>query len=440
MRRRPDRSSSPRFSRSGAFSLACVVDPASEGYEIRTRTLALKSNPGIHHGEDANLISYKFRLYPTRVQLRILSETIETCRLLYNRLLIDRENNNVDCFSQKRAVTAIRHEDKFLKAVNAQVVQDVVFRLHKPYARFFAGLSRKPRFKRKGRYNSFTYPQLGSFKLVDGKLRLSKIGLVRVRLHRQIDGTPKTCAIVRDIDRWYACISVEGGLSKGAKAPNHSQVGVDLGILNLATLSSGKFFENPRCFYKSISRIRLRQKRLSKKDNGSHNREKARVMLAKIWQKVRNQRIDIAHKISCYLATEYSTIVFEDLRIQNMIKNHDFASAITDASWSQLRQLTAYKAERRGGRVILVNPSGTSQKCSGCGQLVPKTLSERVHDCPKCGLVVDRDVNACKKHPKSGSGAGPCGGTTSACPTQADKQVRSDEARSSKREAAGLHP
>ena len=119
-------------------------------------------------------------------------------------------------------------------------------------------------------------------------------------------------------------------------------------------------------------------------------------MLAKTWRKVRNQRLDAAHKVSTALASEYSVIIFEDLKIMNMVKNHNLASAIMDASWGQLRRLTAYKAERRGGRVILVNPSGTSQKCSGCGIMVPKGLGERTHSCPSCNLVLDRDVNAAR--------------------------------------------
>ncbi len=119
-------------------------------------------------------------------------------------------------------------------------------------------------------------------------------------------------------------------------------------------------------------------------------------MLAKAWRKVRNQRLDLAHKVSADLASEYSTIVFEDLHIPSMVKNHHLASAIMDASWGQLRRLTAYKVERRGGRVILVEPRGTSQRCSGCGEVVPKGLEERTHSCTNCGLVLDRDVNAAR--------------------------------------------
>jgi putative transposase len=121
---------------------------------------------------------------------------------------------------------------------------------------------------------------------------------------------------------------------------------------------------------------------------------KARMALAIVWRRVRRRRDDYAHKVSAQLTSRYNTVVFEDLTIRRMVKNHNLAAAIMDASWGKLRQLTADKVERRCGRVILVNPSGTSQKCSGCGVVVPKDLSVRIHACPSCGLVIDRDHNA----------------------------------------------
>jgi putative transposase len=341
------------------------------------------------------LITYKFRLYPTETQATTMTETLETCRLLYNDLLDDRIQTRTKAFEQKRALTAFRHGNKFLTAVHSQVLQDVVFRLDKAYGAFYTGLSRCPKFKRKDRYNSFKYPQVGGFKVVGDRLRLSKIGLVKAKIHRPIEGTPKTCTIFRDIDQWYACISAETEPVK-LESRSGQPIGVDLGVLNLATLSNGRVFENSRHLDNSVTRVTTLQRSLSRKKKGSANRGKAKVLLAKAWRKVRNQRLDAAHKVSANLASEYSAIVFEDLKIPNMVKNHNLASAIMDASWGQLRQLTAYKAERRGGRVILVNPSGTSQKCSGCGTMVPKGLDERTHSCPNCNLVLDRDVNAAR--------------------------------------------
>lgn len=342
------------------------------------------------------MITHKFRLYPTDTQARLMKDTIETCRLLYNDLLDDRIRTGTRAFEQKRALTVHRRENKFLAAVHSQVLQDVVFRLDKAHGAFYAGLSRFPRFKRRGRYNSFTYPQLGGFRIVGKRLRLSKIGLVKVKLHRSIEGTLKTCTIIRDIDQWYACISCETESRGFAALKGDRPVGVDVGLLNFATLSDGRAFENPRFLSGSVERIKSLQKQLSRKRKSSNNRVKANVRLAKAWRKVRRQRDDFAHKVSHELAEKNSLIVFEDLKIPNMVKNHSLASAIMDACWGKTRRLTACKAERRGGRVILVNPSGTSQKCSGCGGVVPKGLGERTHSCPNCGLVLDRDVNAAR--------------------------------------------
>lgn len=344
-----------------------------------------------------SLVAYRFRLYPTRTKKGLMTETLETCRMLYNDLLDDRIRTGCRAFEQKRTLTAFRCGNKFLMAVHSQVFQDVVLRLDKAFVAFYAGLCRFPKFKRKDRFNSFKYPQLGGFRIIGNhRLRLSKIGLVNVRIHRPVEGTPKTCTIIKEIDQWYACITAETEPSPSAPRRRQQPVGVDLGVLNLATLSDGKVFGNPRHLNNSVVRIKTLQRRLSRKRKGSVNREKAKILLAKAWRKVRNQRLDVAHKVSTTLASQYSTIVFEDLRIPKMVKNHNLASAIMDASWGQLRRLTAYKAERRGGRVMLVNPSGTSQKCSGCGEMVPKRLEDRTHSCPNCGLVLDRDVNAAR--------------------------------------------
>ena len=339
--------------------------------------------------------TYKYRLYPSRQQESLMSSTVETCRILYNNLLAERKLNYTNFYEQKRSVTERRQHNKYLKNVHSQVLQDVVLRLDKAYQAYHARLTRKPTFKRRDRYNSFTYPQLGGFKLVGGRLRLSIIGAIKVRTHRRIEGEPRTCTIIHDIDQWYACISAEAEPEKG-RVEGRPAVGVDLGVQTLATLSDGSSFPNLKTLPRSVERIKALQRSLSRKKRDSRNRLKAKTALAKAWRKVRRQRDDVAHKVSHRLAEDYGMVVFEDLRIRNMVKNHSLASAILDATWGKLRQLTAYKAERRGGRVTVVEPSGTSQVCSGCGETVRKDLSVRVHICPCCGLVLDRDLNAAR--------------------------------------------
>ena len=342
------------------------------------------------------MLTYKFRLYPTKAQEKKLEETLETCRRLYNFMLDDRIKNHTPFFEQKKKLVELKKEDKYLKSVHSQVLQDVVLRLDKAFQSYFAGLSRFPRFKRKGRYNSFTYPQHETgFKLIGNRIKLGTIGRIKVKIHRAVEGEIKTATIIKDVDQWYVAFAVEEP-ERQTSNQNDKAVGIDVGVTNLITLSDGKNIEAPKFLRKAEERIKRLQKTLSRKKRGSHRREKSRILLAKAWRKVRRQRDDFAHKISSNLAKEYGIIVFEDLNIKGMVKNHSLASAIMDSCWYKLRQFTVYKAERRGGRVIFVNPAGTSQKCSGCREMVQKPLSERVHMCPKCGLVLDRDVNAAR--------------------------------------------
>lgn len=221
------------------------------------------------------------------------------------------------------------------------------------------------------------------------------IGRVRMRFHRELVGTPKTCTIVHDTDQWYVCIATRLE-DRNALVCDKRSVGVDLGVSPIVALSDGTIIPAPKFLENYGAKIRCLQKSLSRKEAGSRNREKARVKLARAWRKVRNRRNDFVHKVSRSLADNHGTIVFEDLPLSNLVKNHNLASAILDSVWGKLRQLTAYKVEERGGRVILVEPRGTSQECSGCGNTVIKDSGERVHRCPSCGLVLERNVNAAR--------------------------------------------
>ena len=349
------------------------------------------------------ILTYKFRLYPSGMQEGIMDETLETCRRLYNSLLADRIDNRTNFYEQKKTLVSLKLNDKYLKAVHSQVLQDVVLRLDKAYHSFFARLSKYPRFKRRGKYNSFAYPQhkIG-FKLSGNFLKLGKIGKVKIKLHRAIAGVLKRAVIIRDIDQWFVALSVEQQQSVGSKQEKNPAIGVDVGVSNLVALSSGEVIPNPRFLKQSAQCIKHLQRELSRKKIGSQRRAKAKLCLAKTWRKVRRQREDFTHKLSHKLTTENNAIVFEDLKIQNMVKNHNLASAILDSTWGKLRQLTAYKAEKRGGRVILANPSGTSQKCSRCGNEERLELSDRIFKCMRCSLVLDRDINAARNILKAG--------------------------------------
>jgi len=327
----------------------------------------------------------------------MLAYCLTTCRYLYNEMLEDRKNAYDRCgiglnYNQQAG------QLKYLNlGVYSQVAQDVLRRLDKAFQNFFRRVKNGdkkagyPRFQGKNRYDSFTYPQTG-FKIEDGKLYLSKIGAIRIFQHREIEGKIKTCTIKQEGDQWYVCFSVE--LPDVEKKEIKTSVGVDVGINTLATLSDGTEIENPKTLDKYDSKLRKAHRDLSRKKKGSSNRNKQKVVLAGVYRKVRNARKDCLHKTSRILADTYDRIIFEDLQIKNMVKNHHLARSIHDASWGMLISLTTYKAEEAGGIVELVNPRNTSKQCSVCGGIQSMPLSQRTYQCPDCGAVMGRDHNA----------------------------------------------
>jgi putative transposase len=351
--------------------------------------------------------AFRFRLYPTAEQERMFSEWLNTCRILYNRSLserkevYERDNTSISYYNQAVALTQLKKDDLRLKSVNAQVLQDTLKRLDKAFQNFFRRVKAGekpgyPRFKSYDRYDSFTYPQ--DVSVPDGsRLRLSKIGMVRVKQHRHIpiDAIVKTCTIKREADQWYAIFTTEsqGPLAR-EKHVIKKAVGIDLGIKELITLSTGETVDNPKWLRASERKLAKEQRRLSRKRKGSVNRKKQKLEVQKVHRKISNQRKDYHHKLSNELVRDYDLIVFEDLKIRNMVKNRYLAKSISDAGWGQLVSFVTYKAEEAGTVIELVNPRGTSQECSSCGEVVQKTLAVRVHKCPHCGLVMDRDENA----------------------------------------------
>ena len=308
---------------------------------------------------------------------------------------------------QQDELPELKKELKEYKQIYSQVLQDCFRRLDKAYQNFFSRVKRGekagfPRFKTLKRYNSFTYPQSGFRILENGRLLLSGIGEVRMFKHRDVRGTVKTVTIKRDrVGDWFASFSVD--LPDPERMERKTAVGNDLGLMNLVMDSDGDPMDNPRFLKQSEGRRKRKQRQLSRKRRGSHNRQKARIRLAVVDRRIERQRDDHLHKASRELSTRADTIIFEDLNIENMVKNHRLAKSILDASWGKLVQYTRYKAEEAGGEVVLVDPKNTSQTCSKCGGLVQKSLSVRIHICTNCGFVLDRDWNAALNVLKIGS-------------------------------------
>ncbi len=349
--------------------------------------------------------TYKYRLYPTRKQTEKLDWILETCRTLYNSCLVDRNRHyketgkGLSRIDQQKTLVSDKKNITYLTDIYAQVLQDVLRRVDKAYKGFFRRLKKKngkagyPRFKQTGRYDSITYTQSG-FKIADdGKLALSKIGYIKLKLHRNITGTIKTCTIKREIDKWYVCFTVK--YEPKVKAISNKQIGIDVGIKSFAVLSDGNVIDNPKYLIQSEEKLVKKQRQLSSKTKGSNNRKKARLLLAEAHKKVSNQRKDFQHKESRKIVDNYGYIAVEDLKIKNMVKNHTLAKSISDAGWGQFISFLTYKAEEAGCYVEKVNPSNTSKKCSVCGYVYrDMDLSVRDWVCPVCNTVHNRDINA----------------------------------------------
>jgi putative transposase len=345
---------------------------------------------------------YKLRL--TGPQEAALSAVLETCRHLYNHALAERkeaweqEQRSVGFAAQSASLPMLKQENSYLPLVHSQVLQDVLHRVDRAFEAFFRRCQSGekpgyPRFRGRGWYDSFTFPQWGNgAKQKDGRLVLSKVGSLRLCADRPLQGKPKTCTVIRRADGWYASIVCE--VDAAPLPPTGEAVGIDLGIESFATLSTGEQVANPKQYRRAERALQKAQRRVSRREKDSNRRRKARVRLAKAHLKVKRARLDFCHKVARELVQRFDTLHVESLNIRGMLANHPLAKSISDAGWGLFLSVLHSKAASAGRQVVEVNPAGTSQTCSGCGASVPKRLSERWHSCPYCELSLHRDHNA----------------------------------------------
>lgn len=344
---------------------------------------------------------YEYRIFPSKCISKKLDKTLNACRFLYNAEL---EYENQLWFSNQEYVGKEdlnnlipdwKSINPNLKKVHSQVLQNTSDRLCKAFENFFKRIKRDekagfPRFKSVERYDSFTFPQSG-FKLEANRLKLSKIGLVNIKLHREIKGKIKTLTIKKACtNKWFAYFSVEEEKEIEQHKFNKN-IGIDVGLESFYADSEGNKVDNPRWFRRSEERLKFLQRLHSRKKKGSKNRKKSRFKIAKLHEKIVHQRNDFLHKQTRKLADAYSLIAVEKLSIKNMIKNRYLAKSIGDAGWRKFLRFLSYKAEEAGGRIVEVDARGTSQRCI-CGNRVKKSLAVRTHKCGRCGRMLDRDV------------------------------------------------
>ena len=250
-----------------------------------------------------------------------------------------------------------------------------------------------PRFKGKGRYDSITFPSYGDgCKLKGNRLYVQHVGQIKIKLHREIAGRIKTVTVRRQADLWFVTFSCE--VESHRLPPTGKAVGVDLGIESFAITSDGEFFESARYLRNAERNLKRLQRQVSRRKKGSNRRKKAVQQLARAHMRVACQRRDTAHKVARSLVNRYDLIAVEDLNIRGMLKNHHLAKSISDAGWNLFVTILKAKAAEAGRQVVEVDPRNTSQICSGCGEIVPKLLSQRWHSCPHCDTSLHRDVNA----------------------------------------------
>ncbi|MCE7986669.1 MAG: transposase [Caldilinea sp. CFX5] len=363
--------------------------------------------------------TYKYRIYPTKAQEASLERMLEECRWLYNKILETRKNSyeqsgiSLGNYDTMTMIPDWKKERPSLKVVHSQVLQNVNIRVDLAFKAFFRRVKAGeepgyPRFKGYGRYDSLCYPQYGNgVRLAGSSLILSKLGSVKVRLHRELCGKPKTVCIRRAATgKWFVTIScAPKGFPESRPLPTSEKfAGVDVGTQwvpeSFATLSNGEKIANPRFFKKEEDALAKAQRKMSKLAKGTPERAKARKVVSRIHERITNKRTDFAHQQSRRLVNTYGVLVFEKLAVVDMMSNHSqvfgnkLNQSLADVAWSQLAQFTAYKAADAGRLFLQVDPRNTSKKCSRCGSLVPKDLNVRTHDCPHCGLRLDRDHNA----------------------------------------------
>lgn len=356
----------------------------------------------------AILLTYRFRVLPTRQQHAALARILEDQRQLYNAALQERidcyrkTGRSLTAYDQYKTLTEWRRADQDAAACPLNIQRWTIRRLDDAYKAFFRRLKIKngkagfPRFRGKGWWNSFGFNELDGVRFDGKRIRFKGLpGGLRVHLHRPLPpGKPLSCIFTRDHKGWSICFQMRVEIAE--KRPVRSSVGLDLGIKTFAYQSDGVVIPNPRVARRAEKAMRVRQRALARCKRGSKRREKVKSELTRLHAKIANTRTTWLHQQSARIARSYDLIAAEDLRVQNMMKHPTLARSIADASWSKFLSMVSYKAERAGATFVTVDPRNTSQRCSGCDELVPKSLAVRTHSCPHCGLVIDRDWNAAR--------------------------------------------
>jgi putative transposase len=359
--------------------------------------------------------TYKYRLRPNRTQTTALERLFSQARRLYNAALEQRIVTYQETGKGIRYPAQWAHfrdqrnnHPEEYGMLNATSTQQLLRRLDKAFSAFFRRLKAGetpgfPRFKGYHRFKSIEYRYGDGCKLRErdnGQMRfyLQHVGEVKLVYHRPIPegAVIKHVVVKRSNGRWYVCLMLKLPEKEQKPIPIGKPIGIDMGLRSLLATSAGELIENPRWLRGSLARLRVAQRRVSRRKRGSKRWRKAVGQVARLHEQIANQRNDHWHKLTRELAERHSLIAIEDLNLKFINTNRHLALSSHDAGLGMFTQMLAYKVEETGGQLIAVKPAYTSQRCSACGEMVEKRLSVRVHTCPCCGLVLDRDVNAAR--------------------------------------------
>jgi putative transposase len=349
------------------------------------------------------VLNFRYRIYPTKKQASLLETTLETCRFLYNYFLEERktayekDKRNIRVFDQLNTLPKLKTTYPVLCSVHSQCLQNIGIRLELAFQAFFRRIKTGekpgyPRFKAKGRYTSFTFPDYNCGKIIGDKIRISKIGDVDIEVHRPLKGIPKTTTITKSATgKFYATISCE--VMTEALPTNEKVLGIDVGLKSFVTMTDGQEsakIDCPKFFVEEQNNLAKAQKRHEKwKTRKTHR------VVSRIHERIANKRSNFSHQVSRKIVDNFGTIVMEDIDANSLLKKHWCNKQILDAAWAKFAGNVSYKAAYAGRRFVKVNPAYTSQTCHKCGAraLNPLKLADRTFNC-SCGHVEDRDVNA----------------------------------------------
>ena len=355
------------------------------------------------------LHAYKYRIYPTDDQKVLLAKTFGCCRFVYNWALNlkktayeERKETLGNVYLTNLMKSELKAEYEWLLEVNSQSLQSSLRNLDTAYANFFRDKKVGfPHFKSRKNRQSFLCPQHCSVDFEKGTITIPKVKGIPAVLHRKFNGTVKTVTISKTPSgKYFASVLVDTVVQElpTSTIDGDTALGIDLGIKTLAVCSDGRTFGNPKNLQKSIDRLKLLQKRLSRKQKGSSNRNKARIKVARLHEHIANCRRDNLHKVTYALThdNQVRTICMEDLNVKGMMSNHHLAKAVGDASFGMFLTMLEYKCKWYGINLIKIGRFAPSSKtCSKCGHVYKGLkLSERSWTCPKCGTRHDRDYNA----------------------------------------------